>query len=351
MSFLPNEDLETMAISQSVFHTVGPGNEHFQLLEAFDARPYSEFFLGRIRSLQSANKYKFLTDATVRTKIARIASDATAFQEESERLAESFNEAHRGSSAAGAFLLFSLQCQGGRLFALLKFEDEKVLSYSFEEGKRRGRMKPSFGEIDRTFVQNRNALQKAAIIRVDKSDKTQDEVWVVDRQNPQKPAAYFEQFLGAKRLRTESELTKKLIDITKDVARTYKDALPADAMATLSKRLYDATQTGGIVDGEKIGQWFTSIVGPLPADSPVMTDLQMRLRREGIAGESFSLDKEAVPAPRNRRVETESGIKIVFPAGLQESVVKVSRDKGTITIHDKITVDDLELEASRKSRP
>ncbi|MFX4486044.1 hypothetical protein ABTA87_21075, partial [Acinetobacter baumannii] len=81
-------------------------------------------------------------------------------QEESEKLATAFNEAHGGSTAVGAFLIFSLSCSSGRLFALLKFEDEKVLSYNYDTSRgRSGKPKPTFGEIDRTFVQNRNALQ------------------------------------------------------------------------------------------------------------------------------------------------------------------------------------------------
>lgn len=221
-----------------------------------------------------------------------------------------------------------------------------MLSYAIADGQT-GKPKPTFGEIERTFVQNRHALQKAALIRL---GDEQDTVCVVDRQNPQRPAAYFEQFLGVRRMRTEDELTKKLIDVTRAVARKHKDKLPPDAVAALSKRLYDASQSGGSVDGEKIEDWFKSIVGPLPDDSPVLTDLKSHLKREGMWGESFVLKKGAVPAPRNRRVETASGIRLTFPVDLQASIVKVDRAKGEITIKDQITVDDIELEASSRSR-
>ncbi len=346
MAFLSDDDLESLTIEQSVFHIVGPGPEHFQLLAAFDAMPHAAFFLSRIRSINSGNRYTFLSDAAVRTKLARIDSDASAFQEESEQLAEAFDQGHRGSSAIGAFLLFVLRCRSGPLFALLKFEDEKVLSYAIADGQS-GKRKPTFGEIERTFVQNRNALQKAALVRL---GSEQDEVCVVDRQNPQRPAAYFEQFLGVRRLRTEDELTKKLIDVTRTIARKHKDKLPPDTVATLSKRLYDASQSGGSVDGEKIEDWFKSIVGPLPDDSPVLADLKNHLKREGMSGESFVLKQGAVPAPRNRRVETVSGIRLTFPVDLQASIVKVDRAKGEITIKDQITIDDYDLETSNRSR-
>lgn len=346
MAFLSDDELASLTIEQSVFHIVGPRREHFQLLEAFDASPHAAFFLGRIRSINSGNRYTFLSDAAVRTKLARIDDDPAVFQVESEQLAEAFDEGHRGSSAIGAFLIFALRCSTGPVFALLKFEDEKVLSYAIAEGQS-GKPRPTFGEIERTFVQNRHALQKAVLIRLDENG---DSVSVIDRQNPQKPAAYFEQFLGVRRMRTEDELTKKLIDVTRTVARKHKDKLPPDAVAALSKRLYDASQSGGSVDGEKIEDWFKSIVGPLPDDSPVLADLKNQLKREGMAGESFVLRKGAIPAPRNRRVETINGVRITFPVELQASIVKVDRAKGEITIKDQITLDDVELEAPRRPR-
>jgi hypothetical protein len=346
MAFLTGDELDSLVIEQSVFHIVGPGKEHFQLLEAFDASPHASFFMGRIKTVVNGNRYTFLPDAAVRTQLARIESNKAAFQEESEKLAMAFDEGHRGSSAIGAFLVFTLRCVTGQLFALIKFEDEKVLSYAFAAG-RSGKPMPTFDEIKRTFVQNRNALQKAALVRL---GRDADDVCVVDRQNPQRPAAYFEQFLGVRRSRTEGELTKKLIDVTKAIARRHKDKLPPDAVAALSKRLYDASQSGGSVDGEKIADWFKSIVGPLPDDSPVLNDLKKELAREGMAGESFVLDKGAVPAPRNRRVETASGVRLTFPIDLQASVVRVDRDKGEIIITDRITLDDVELEAANRAR-
>jgi hypothetical protein len=347
MSFLSDADLESLRIEQSVFHIVGPGEEYFQLLTAFDAGRHAPFFLGRVKSVNGGNRYEFLEDAPVRKQLARISRDKTTFQEESEKLATAFNGAHGGSTAVGAFLIFVLSCVSGRFFALLKFEDEKVLSYDYEVGGRSGKPKPTFGEIERTFVQNRNALQKAALIRL---GKERDEICVVDRQNPQRPAAYFEQFLLARRQRTEEELTKTIIDVTRNVAQKHKAVLPPEAMKNLAQRLYDASQSGGSVDGENADNWLKSIFGPLPDDSPVLKDFKAGLKREGMTGESFVLQKNAIQAPKNRRVETASGIKLTIPVGLTSSVILVNRDKGEIIIKDQITVDDYELNTSGRSR-
>lgn len=349
MAFLSEDELATLHIEQSVFHIVGPREEHFQLLTAFDAGRHSPFFLGRVRSVNSGNSYEFLPDAPVRAQLARITRDSGRFQEESENVAAAFDQAHGGATAVGAFLLLALSFRGGRAFALLKFEDEKVLSYHYDPPRARGtRPRPTFGEIERTFVQNRNALQKAALIRL---SRTGDDICVVDRQNPpQRPAAYFEQFLRARRKRTEDDMTKALIDMTRNVAQKHRESVPREALRNLSQRLYDASQSGGAIDGENIAGWLHSVLGPLPDDSPILRDLDTGLRRAGMAGESFVLQGGAVPAPRNRRVETASGVKVSFPAGLQESVVSVNRDSGEITIRDQIVIDDVELVSSARTR-
>jgi hypothetical protein len=348
MAFLSDEELDSLRIEQSVFHIVGPGEEYFQLLAAFDAGKHAPFFLGRVKSVNSGNRYEFLADAAVRKQLARVGRNKSLFQEESEKLATAFNEAHGGNTAVGAFLIFVLSCESGQLFALLKFEDEKVLSYDYRVARgRTDKPKPTFGEIERTFVQNRNALQKAALIRLSKDG---DDVCIVDRQNPQRPAAYFENFLSVRRQRTEQELTKAIVNVTRNVAQKHRASLPPESMRNLAQRLYEASQSGGSVDGENAENWMRSIFGPLPDDSPVLNDFKTALKREGLAGESFVLQKDAIPAPKNRRVETASGVKVTFPVGLTPSVVAVDRDRGEIIIKDQITLDDFELTISGRTR-
>ena len=69
-----------------------------------------------------------------------------------------------------------------------------------------------------------------------------------------------------------------------------------------------------------------------------------------MVGESFMLQKGAVRAPRNRRVETASGVKVTFPASLKDSVIRVDASKGEIIIRDKITIDDVDLERNPRPR-
>lgn len=145
-------------------------------------------------------------------------------------------------------------------------------------------------------------------------------------------------------------MTKATINVARKVIIKHKDTLPSDVVKTLSQRLYDASESGAQVDGEKIDDFLQSITGPLPDDSPIRKDFQTALQREGMAGESFKLEKGAVQKPRNRRVETKSGVKVVFPSELQNSIIQIDEAKGEILIRDQITLNDVELESSRRTR-
>jgi hypothetical protein len=83
-------------------------------------------------------------------------------------------------------------------------------------------------------------------------------------------AACFEQFLLARRRRTEEYLTKTIIDVTRNVAQKHKAGLPPEAMKNLAQPLYDIGQSGGSIDGENAENWLKSIFGPLPDASPVL---------------------------------------------------------------------------------
>ncbi len=209
MAFFEEEQLAGMRIDRMVFHLVGPRPSDFVRLEAMDPGRFAAFFIDRIRSVNSGAEYLFSDASATRERLHRIAEDPSLFQEESEKLAEDFQHKHGGGTAAGAFLVFILSAGGSQFFALLKYDDETVLTYDVEEGDD-GRKRVTLDALERTFVQNNNALQKSALIRL--TDAGGD-LTVFDRQNPQKVARYFEGFLDARRVHDDADLTEKLVQV------------------------------------------------------------------------------------------------------------------------------------------
>lgn len=339
MSILDDFANTPLKIERMVFHLVGPDPENFVRLEELRPGRFSSFFIDRICSIGGGARYEFSDASATRTRLARIAADDAVFQEESEKLAEDFQHKHGGSAATGAFLVFKLSANEEPFFALLKYDDETVLAYAFEEGKS-GRKKVRLDAIERTFVQNRAALQKVALIELKHRG---GDLLVLDRQNPQKVARYFEGFLDATRVYDDARLTEMLVKVTRDVIRENRDLVPDDVYNHVTRRTYDAAAKGGSIDVDNHKQFLDAVMGgPLPPDDPIVGKFLNGLKRARIEGAPITLDATNVKRPSVRRMNTTRGIRIIVPSDLVDDFVEVQANR--IIIKDRIqdNVDDTE---------
>lgn len=329
MAFFDEAQLSELRIEKMVFHLVGPKPENFVRLEAIDPGPFTGFFLDRIGSVNSGAPYEFSDASATRERLARISADPGRFQEESEKLADDFQQHHGGGAAAGAFLVFQLAAGTEEFFALLKYDDEKVLTYDVEEA-RDGRKRVSLEAIERTFVQNREALQKSALVKLTSGG---GELRVLDRRNQQKVARYFETFLAAKRLHDDAQLTEKLVKLVRDLIRSNKDLVPTEVYKEVTRRTYNAAAAGGQLNAEDQKRFLEAVVGQTLADDhPLVKKFRSALRRERIEGAPVTLSPENVRPPSSVNYITKNQIKIRVPADLQQ-VIELKDDR--IIIHDQ----------------
>lgn len=330
MAFFDEHHLSDLRIEQMVFHLVGPKAENFVRLEAIKPGAFANFFLERIRSVNGGVPYEFTDASATRERLFRISNDPNRFQEESEKLAEDFQSQHGGATAAGAFLVFRLLAAGEEVFALLKYDDETVLTYDVQDAAD-GRKRVNLEALERTFVQNREALQKSALIRLTTAG---GELTVLDRRNQQKVARYFEAFLAAKRLHDDAELTLKLVMTARDVIRANKDLVPDEVYKEATRRCYNAAAAGGEIGAEDQKRFLEAVVGQnLPDDHPLVEKFNSALRRERIDGAPVSLDPQNVPQPSLVRYVTRNGIQIRVPADALRAV-QVEDDR--IVINDRV---------------
>lgn len=330
MAFFEDEELAALEIERMVFHLVAPQEDAFVRLEEMDPGKFAPFFLERIQSVNNGRPYLFSDASATRERLARISADMECFQVESEKLAEDFQRKHGGSTAAGAFLVFVLKSGNGRAFALLKYDDEQVLAYEVEEGEH-GRKRVSLDALERTFVQNRDALQKSALIRL-----TEDggELIVLDRRNQQNIARYFEAFLDAIRVHDDAELTEKLVQVTRDVLRKNKDMVPPEIYRELTRRTYEAAKAGGIVDADNQKAFLDAVMGaPLAEDHPLIPKFRSALRKARIDGAPVTLNPVKVRPPKVKRYETYSGIQVRVP---QDVEAMVTIEANRIVINDGV---------------
>ena len=346
MSVLDEEELAALKIERMVFHIVGPKEEQFQRLEEMEPGAFAGFFVERIRSASRGNVYRFTDLAQTRARLLSILMNGGRFQEESERLADDFQRAHGGQTAPGAFLVFLLSCGDRRAFALLKYDDDTVLTYDLEEGEE-GRKKATLASLQRNFVKNPDALQKAAIITLDPEPGF---LTVLDRRNGAKIARYFENFLGAKREFTEEDLTKRIYDATIETILENEDLVSEDVYREARRRAYGAAAAGGVVSADQNKTFLESVLGaPLPDDDPIIAKFKSKLRAHRIENESFNLVHTSITRPRQRKIETVAGVRIQFSEDLQD-LVHVDRAQGRIVINDRIRRDDVDTDPNSRAR-
>lgn len=336
VAFFDDDQAAALSIEHMVFHLVGPRDSDLIRLQAIDPGAFAPFFLDRIRTVNAGASYRFSDASATRERLRRIIEDATQFQEESEKLAEDFQRKHGGGTAAGAFLVFLLKAGEERAFALLKYDDETVLTYDVEEAAD-GRKRVSLEAMERTFVQNREALQKSALVRLTEEG---GDLTVLDRRNQQKVARYFESFLDAVRLHEDDDLTQKLVDVTRDVIKRNRDLVPPQVHRELTRLTYEAASAGGQLASDNQKAFLDTVVGRvLPDDDPLVAKFKSALRRARIDGAPVTLDASRVTQPRTTRYETVNGVQIRVPRGA-EQVIDVQQDR--IIINDRVrdTYDD-----------
>lgn len=339
MAFWSEEQLEDLRIERMIFHVVGVNGNELTLLDEIDPGEHASFFVDRLRSTNGGTMFDFVPLSPVLSALNQISNNDNEFLEKSCDLAELFNTGHGGRTKAGVFLLFILSSLGGRFYALVKYDDEQVLSYKIEDIDG-GRKKAFIEELQRTFVRSPDALQKSALIRLLGDG---GELCVRDRVSPKNISRYFVAFLGAKRRFNETELTEKLSKLTKKVARDNKDNLPQDVIRNLNRRICDAIHNLPGFSREDKEAFLMAVFGALPERSKVRTDFDRALKNNRMEDESFEFDHNAISHSRKKHLVTREGIEVIWDKDYDENVRYTDAPEGgkIITINTGgISVDD-----------
>ena len=345
MGLLDDSELDGISIQRMIFHVVGPSDEDFQLMDEIDASGFESFFLARIRETNVGNRFNFIGgNVGVLPALRSIAEDSNNFVQRSKELTEVFQNGHKGAphSSKGAFIVAQLGGLTTPAFALIKFDDQKVLRY--QQTMTDGRVRAKVTEIDNTFVEDRKAMQKSALVVFDSDTGS---LAVYDRTNRSNITEYFKTFLGARRLWTPSDATDRLVKSLAATVAEHRQLMPEDVRRAWRKNLHEATRSRDTVEpGDDLNVFGAQIFGPFWQNEEFRKDIDRELHRNRISGEVIEIDKSRIKPPQVRRLRTRENIWIVYPKQLDDAgttVVNVDRcadGSATITIRTQGIVDD-----------
>ncbi|RXH35243.1 hypothetical protein XH84_05770 [Bradyrhizobium nanningense] len=358
MGLLDQDLLDGLSIQRMIFHVVGPSDDDFQLMDEIDASGFESFFLARIRETNIGNRFNFIgPDAGVCPSLRSIAESATKFVQRTKQLTESFQSGHKSApmSSRGAFIVAQLGGLEVPAFALIKFDDQTVLRYQ-QTRKEDGSVRAKVTEVDNTFIEDRKAMQKSALIVL---NENQDggELAVYDRVNKCNVSEYFKTFLGVRRLYTPTDATGRFVDALHASVIRFKSLMPDAVKRNWRKNLHDAVQARETIEpGEDLNVFGSQVFGAFWQDKNFRKHVDRSLHQKRISGEVIEIDKERVKPPPMRRLKTRENVLIIYPKQLDDagdSLVKVEKQpdgSATITIRTSgIEDDDLADEiASRR---
>jgi hypothetical protein len=224
MPFFSDIERASLSIEQMIFHIVGPIEEPILLEKLAASDALHSFFLDRILSGTTGNRYEFRASSATEACLKAIDAKPSLFAENSKALARDFHRHHRQTASSGAFMVFQLATSGeSPVFALLKYDDDQAIEYDYDIKDGRNEAKLRF--LERTFVRKPEAMQKLALVRL---GSNAGQLAVRDRSHRDGISEYFQKFLDVRRVQEEAGMTEKLQIALQETVREFRQSLPPE---------------------------------------------------------------------------------------------------------------------------
>ena len=348
MSFLSDEEIQTLRINRMIFHVIGKNLATPILLREITPLQHIDFFLERIKSSLKGNVFTFIDNSNTERILRIIKNEAdnnsNCFTEQSKLLASDFQSHHSGGNTSmGCFFLFELISNNNKLYSIIKYDNEDVVRYVLDEQQTENQI-PRLERFNESFVRKAEAMQKIALIRLSSEERGGDIV-VRDRSKRTNISGYFKGFLQVKRKNSDEELCDKLVDVLKEVFKKHKELLPESIKKSGVNKIYEVLSRANYeYDAEDPTSLLTSIFGPVDDNSLIKKSFTTISRDYGIDGESFTIIADNIQKPLRRRIETAENVVISYNANHRPEIINTDDGKKKITIITaRIISDDIDI--------
>ncbi len=342
MSYLSDEEFETLRVSRMIIHLVAHQDEN----QTFEPREeivvqQGDFFIARIQAVAGDGVHSFIDGSRVRPIIEDMANDNISFTKGGQELARWFFDAHVRQSIGGAFFVIELRSNVPNtiLYALIKYDYREAVELADNNGQ------STLRAIVQAFIKDKRAVQKFCLARVRNgiADKV---VCASDRmKEPPDLTDYFERYLGVRRTRSTSELSRGLNEALRGALQDLKDLLPNGDIGGAVARAKQALQGRAVVTNDDVVDAIKHAVGR-PSDESISSKIEKitrkKLRSQNLQEVEFKPDPSTLRVSPRQFIRTVEEVRLEFPAEeLGNSVIREEID-GTVvfTVKTKRLVED-----------
>lgn len=311
---------ESIEIDQFIFHVIIAGEEEPRYLDKVTlTRDQLSFFKKRFLDASTGTRFIFKNkqmSSFYNECLLLLDNDETDFTTSSKALAFSFNQWHKGSANDGIFIVSTVRMiksdEEFKLVFLIKMDHRAVYRYKLDGNE------ATFEEIINTVVEEKNAMQKVAI--VDIGGHFSWEVLAADRTKTDGVAGYFENFLTVKELEPDSTLTRQTVAAVKRWAVLHRAKLPTGQTPNDYKdRATDYMLGNSVFESEK---YLEVVVGDKGDSEKIewgKDSLRQYMMDMDLYGTEFRPRPNSLRGKENRNVlKTEEGVTLEW-LGTKES--------------------------------
>lgn len=321
-SVLSIAEKEAIIIDKLIFHIIITDNVTPTYLDEIEiTEEQKKFFKERLADAAQGRQYIFTSDTPKIKQLAEeiLTADNDRFVEISKEITENFQQTHRGNTNDGVFIISVASINARKLLFLVKLDHKKVYEYKLKGTK------ALLEEVKNTFIEDKSAIQKVALI--DTNSSVSWDVLVFDRSKAGSITEYFAKFLSVLPRETESDLTKKFQSAARTWASQNKTLIDPNQEPSMYKnRARDYLMNTDNVDSERYID--AVIIDDNEERRNVLKDsFRDYLVLNGLYGQQFSPNKNAItPKERKNIRQTAEGVKIEWMGDPHDNNVSISNE-------------------------
>lgn len=321
-SVLSVADKEAIVIEKLIFHIILKDDVQPYFLDELEiTEEQTKFFKDRLADSAQGRQYIFTgEDVAVRKLTQTIikAPDAN-FIKVSKDLTDRFKTSHTSNTNDGVFVIALASIKKRKLLFMVKLDHKKVYEYKLKGNK------ALLKEVQNTFVEDKNAIQKVALIDI--STNVVWDVLVYDRSKPSSITDYFRNFLSVNPRETESQLTSNAVSFVLKWASENRNLLDPEQEPSQYKNR--AIEQLWNIDTFETDAFIKFVVRDDDSNrrSCLEASLHDFLIEKGLAGQSFDVNRNALTKKTKKNVrQTAEGVKIEWTGEPQDHNITIPNE-------------------------